>query len=124
MTVRNLLLLTWAAWLNWWECHPVDQKVAGLIPGRVTYPGLGLNPVQARAYEKATSLCFSQQCFSLSLSNSNEKCPQVRVKKICFRYLEFTSLFDQPPGYNQSSTLAATSSLTKKSFSPDWALTP
>ena len=23
----------WPVWLSWLECHPIDQRVAGLIPG-------------------------------------------------------------------------------------------
>ena len=33
-----------AKWLSWLECHPIHQKVEGLIPSQGTYLGCGFDP--------------------------------------------------------------------------------
>ena len=64
------IFLPWLVWLSWFECHPIDQTVAGSIPGQCTclgyrfYPQLGL--IQEGG--QSTVPCHINVSFSLSLS--------------------------------------------------------
>lgn len=51
------------------ERHPVDQKVAGLIPSQGTYLGYGFGSRSGHVQE-TTNRCFSRQCVCVSLSLS------------------------------------------------------
>ena len=42
--IRNIGHQAWLAWLTWLECHLVDQRVTGSIPGQGTCLGCGLGP--------------------------------------------------------------------------------
>ena len=59
---------TWVVRLSWLEHHPINRKVAGLIPGQGTYWGFKVGPWSGCIWE-ATDRCFplSHQCFSPSL---------------------------------------------------------
>ena len=53
---KTAAALAWC--LSGLECHPLHQKVAGLIPGQGTHLGCGLDPQSGRVQE-ATDPCFS-----------------------------------------------------------------
>ena len=55
--------------LSWLECHPINQKVAGLIPGQGTYLGCAFSAMSGCMWE-AVNRCFSHIDVSLSLSLS------------------------------------------------------
>ena len=75
-----------ARWLSWLECHPVHQRVAGLIPGQGTCLGCRLHPWLGCMWE-ATNRCFSLASMFPSLplfpapSKNQWIYPQVRIKK-------------------------------------------
>ena len=58
-------ILPWPMWLSWLDCHPVNRKFAGSIPGQGTCLGCGFVP-QLGSEREATSQC-SSPCLSLSL---------------------------------------------------------
>ena len=56
------------------ECHPVHQKVVGLISGQGTYLGFGFNPKSRHIYGQPIDVSLSHQSsLFLSLISSLSK---------------------------------------------------
>ena len=57
-------------WLSWLEHHPVDQKVAGSIPGQGMYPGCDFDPWSGHVREGSWLMFLSHINVSPSPSPS------------------------------------------------------
>ena len=65
----------WLVWLSWLECCPVNQKVAGAIPGQGTCLGCGFGP-QSLVGEHTGgtgSMFLSLPLLSLELKKKSKK---------------------------------------------------
>ena len=84
LPLNKNVCIPWPVWLSWSEHHPIHREVWGLILGKGTYLGGGLDPWPGCIWE-APSHCLSLTSMFLSLFlslKSDEKISSGKDKKM------------------------------------------